>query len=55
MNEECQLMEDYIIQYVNKTIEGQNEIKLINHLKDCPQCREELAITLKLAEIVSRK
>ena len=55
MNEECQLMEDYIIQYVNKTIEGQNEIKLINHLKDCPQCREELAITLKLAEIVSKE
>ena len=43
---------DYIIQYVNKTIEGQNKIKLINHLKYCPQCREELAL-LKLAEIVS--
>ena len=48
-------MKDYIIQYVNKTIEKQNEIKLINHLKYCPQCREELAITLKLAEIVSRE
>ena len=53
MNRECQLMEDYIIQYVNKTIEGQNEIKLINHLKYCPQCREELAFTIKLAELVS--
>ena len=53
MNEECQLMEDYIIQYVNKTIEGQNEIKLINHLKYCPQCREELAFTIKLADLIS--
>ena len=53
MNEECQLMEDYIIQYVNKTIEGQNEIKLINHLKYCPQCREELALTIKLADLIS--
>ncbi len=56
MNEECQLMEDYIIQYVNKTIEGQNEIKLINHLKYCPpQCREELAFTIKLADLVSNQ
>ena len=46
-------MEDYIIQYVNKTIEGQNEIKLINHLKYCPQCREELAFTMKLADLIS--
>lgn len=55
MSDECSLMEDYIIQYVNKTIEKQNEIKLINHLKHCPQCREELAITLKVAEIVSKE
>lgn len=53
MNRECQLMEDYIIQYVNKTIEGQNEIKLINHLKYCPQCRGELAFTIKLADLIS--
>jgi len=53
MSDRCRLMEDYIIQYANKTIEDQNKIKLINHLKYCPQCREELSITLKLAEIVS--
>lgn len=55
MNDRCKLMEDYIIQYANKTIEKQNKVKLINHLKYCPQCREELAITLKLAEIVSKE
>ncbi|MCF6460327.1 hypothetical protein [Clostridium sp. Cult3] len=54
MSDECRLMEDYIIQYTNKTIEEQNKMELINHLKYCPQCREELAFTLKLSEIVSK-
>lgn len=52
MSDECKLIEDYIIQYANKTIEEQDKIKLINHLKYCPKCRADLAFTMKLSELV---
>lgn len=48
-------MEDCINQYVNKTIDQENKLKLAIHLKECPHCRQELALTIKLQEVLARE
>lgn len=46
------MMKDHIIGYIQGRIGDEDKLILINHLKCCPNCREELAITIRLSEII---
>lgn len=52
MDDRCSIMKDYILEYVQGNIQKEYKIMLIDHLKYCPSCREELAITIKLSELI---
>ncbi|MFA5524945.1 MAG: zf-HC2 domain-containing protein [Tissierellales bacterium] len=53
MEDKCQHMRDLIIDYVNTNIDESDKIQLVNHLSICPECRKELAMTLKLNMLIS--
>ena len=55
MNELCETMNGFIIDYVNKNIKEEDKFKLLKHLNICPECRKELAFTLKLSKLVSQE
>ncbi|NLN15663.1 MAG: hypothetical protein GX185_08695 [Tissierellia bacterium] len=52
MDDRCLMMKDYIIEYVQGSLRDEEKLMLISHLKYCLQCREELAITVKLSRLI---
>lgn len=52
MTDKCSNISDYIIAYVNNTINIEKNNILIEHLAICSECRKELAWVLSLSKIV---
>ncbi|MDR7855616.1 zf-HC2 domain-containing protein [Tissierella sp.] len=54
MTNECLNISDFIIAYINNTISNHDKTTLLEHLADCPDCREELAITIALSQTIAK-
>lgn len=53
MNEECNMMEDMIIKYINGQLNNSDKVILFNHISCCSKCMKEFISSLKLSKMVS--
>ncbi len=41
-------MNDMIIPYLNQTLNTEDKMKFLEHIRECKECREELAMMMKV-------
>lgn len=50
----CKEVEKNIPRFIHKECSAKEEIALLEHILDCPECKEELTIQLLLTEGINR-